>query len=140
MDSSNFPLFKTKVEGVTKKFDLSDPKERREYFDAKAGDAIKTIQNHLEDNTFVVYLLGKKNSGKGTYTKLFMEMVGKDKVAHVSVGDIVREVSKIFQDDKRVEEKKEIEDYLESHYRGFQSLKSAIGALESRSQDKLLPT
>lgn len=140
MDSSNFPLFKTKIEGVTKKFDLSDPQERREYFGAKAGDAIKAIQDHLKDNTFVVYLLGKKNSGKGTYTKLFMEMIGKDKVAHVSVGDIVREVSAVFQDEKRAEEKKEIKDYLENHYRGFQSLKSAIEALESRSQDKLLPT
>lgn len=142
MDSSNFPLFKTRIEGVTKKFDLSDPKERREYFDAKAGDSIKTIQDHLKDNTFVVYLLGKKNSGKGTYTKLFMEAVGKDKVAHVSIGDTVREVTEIFQDESTSsnEAREEIKTYLKSHYRGFQPLDEALDALISHSQDTLITT
>ncbi len=140
MDNNNFPIFKTKIEGVTRKFDLSDPQERREYFDAKAGDEIKEIQEYLKDNTFVAYLLGKKNSGKGTYTKLFMEAVGKDRVAHISVGDVVREVGLVLQDEKRVGEKEEIVSYLKNHYRGFQSLDSVIEALGSRSQDKLLPT
>jgi hypothetical protein len=30
-----FPIFKTKVKGVTKKFDLKDPEQTKEYFQLK---------------------------------------------------------------------------------------------------------
>ncbi|MEK9153473.1 MAG: hypothetical protein AAB723_02650, partial [Patescibacteria group bacterium] len=62
MKDVEFPVFKTKVEGVEKKFDLMDPQGRAEYFQAKAGDEISRLRNYLKENTFVVYLLGKKNS------------------------------------------------------------------------------
>lgn len=140
MNSKQTPPLNTKVEGVTKRFDLSDPGERKEYFNAKAGKEIEDIKTYLEKGTFVAYLLGKKNSGKGTYTKLFMEVVGSNKATHVSVGDVVRNVEKIFQDNARVNEKEEVMRFLENHYRGFISLSEAINALESRSQDKLLPS
>ena len=62
----DFPIFKTKIEGKDKKFDLTDAVQRQEYFDYKAGDEIKKLREYLKNNTFIVYLLGKKNSGKGT--------------------------------------------------------------------------
>ena len=81
-----FPLFKTKVEGVTKKYNLSDLEERKEYFKAKAGEDIAKLQKFFDEKkTLIVYLLGKKNAGKGTYTKLLMEIFGRDKIAHLSV-------------------------------------------------------
>ena len=88
----SFPVFKTKIPGDTQKFSLEDPAERRRYFDHKAGAEIEKLREYLRTGTFVGFLLGKKNSGKGTYSKLFMEAVGKERVAHLSVGDIVRGV------------------------------------------------
>lgn len=73
-----FPLEKTKVEGIDKKFNLSDVKERKEYFEAKVGEEILKLKDFFEKgNTFIAYMLGKKNAGKGTYTKLLMEIFGK---------------------------------------------------------------
>src|SRR3989338_5688841 len=103
MPKFSFPIFKTKTEGVTAAFQLENPAERRKYFDAKAGKAIEGLREYLRGNTFVGFLLGPKNSGKGTYTKLFMEAVGGDRVAHISVGDIVRNVDKDLKTGKQEE-------------------------------------
>ena len=79
MKGLEFPIVSTKIEGLNKqslllrnkKFDLSSPEGRKDYFEAKVGDEIGHLRNFLNKNTFVAYLLGKKNSGKGTYAKLF---------------------------------------------------------------------
>lgn len=132
-----FPLFNTKVEGITKKFDLSDLAQRKEYFEAKAGDEIAKIKKYLgEGKTFIVYLLGKKNAGKGTYTKLLMEIFGRDKIAHLSVGDIVRDAHTAMEDEGK---KKELLNYLHKNYRGYITPEQAIEALLSRDQKTLLP-
>jgi len=137
MKDVEFPVFKTKVDGVEKKFDLMDPKGREEYFQAKAGDEISRLRNYLKENTFVVYLLGKKNSGKGTYAKMFKEIIDKDKIEHFSVGDAVRELDAIVKDtDKR----KELEAFLTKNYRGYMPLSEIMAALESRSTTVLLPS
>jgi adenylate kinase family enzyme len=134
---TEFPIVKTKTPGLTKKFDLSDLNERQEYFMAKAGPEIEKIKKYLEENTFIAYLLGKKNSGKGTYTKLMAEIFGKDKIGHISVGDLVRQIYKDINDP---EKKEEIVEYLEEHYRGYISVEDAIDALIGKNQKVLLPT
>lgn len=134
---TDFPIVKTKTPNVTKKFDLSDADQRQEYFRAKAGTEIDKLQKYLEDNTFIAYLLGKKNSGKGTYTKLMAEIFGSDKISHISVGDLVR---KTYKDIDDPEKKKEIVEYLEKHYRGYISIDEAINALIGKNQKVLLPT
>ena len=134
---NEFPIIKTKVPNVTKKFDLTDPKERQEYFEAKAGPEIAKIKKYLEENTFIAYLLGKKNSGKGTYTKLMAEIFGADKIGHISVGDLVRKIYKDIDDPKK---RDEIVEYLEVHYRGYISIEDAIDALIGKNQKVLLPT
>lgn len=132
-----FPLFNTKVEGITKKFDLSDLAERKEYFEAKAGNEIAKIKKYLDgEKTFIVYLLGKKNAGKGTYTKLLMEIFGREKIAHLSVGDIVRDAHAAMEDEGK---KKELLDYLQKNYRGYITPEQAIEALLGRDQKTLLP-
>jgi adenylate kinase family enzyme len=132
-----FPLFKTKVEGLEKSFDLSDIDSRKEYFLAKAGPEIEKLKKYIdEEKTFIVYLLGKKNAGKGTYTKLLMEIFGRDKIAHLSVGDLVRDVHGAMEDD---EKKKELLDYLHKNYRGAITPEQAIDALLGRDQKTLLP-
>ena len=50
----DFPYFKTKVEGAAKKFDLSDPAGRKEYFAAKAGAEIAKIKKYLESFYFSI--------------------------------------------------------------------------------------
>lgn len=135
-----FPIFKTKIKekgDETRVFNLTDPKEQKEYFKLKAGPEIEKIREYLEKNTFVAYLMGKKNSGKGTYSKMFAELVGKEKVEHFSVGDMIRGIDKDLQDSKR---KKELVAFLEKNYRGAMSLKDAVAALEKRSTKTLLPT
>ena len=107
MKNFDFPIFKTKTEGVTEKFSLEDPVGRRKYFEAKAGAEIEKLRDWLSGNNFVAFLLGPKNSGKGTYTKLFMEAVGLDRVAHISIGDVVRGA---HQDLSHAASKKELVD------------------------------
>ncbi len=136
MKDLEFPLFKTKVEN-SPKFDLTDVKQREKYFDLKAGKEIKKLREYLKENTFIVYLLGKKNSGKGTYAKMFKEIVDKDRVEHFSIGDMIREVDKELNDE---EKKKELINFLEKNYRGFIPLEEIIKSLENRSTSKLLPS
>lgn len=132
-----YPLFRTKVEGVAEKFNLSDPEDRKRYFEAKAGKEVALIKKYLENSTFVAYFLGKKNAGKGTYTKLMMEIFGKDKIGHISVGDVVRAVHEEMSDESKV---KELKEYLEKNYRGYISVDQALDALLGRDTKTLLPT
>jgi len=137
MKGINFPVFRTKTEGVTRKFDLNDPIERREYFLAKAGPEIEKLKDYVRGDSFVAYLLGKKNSGKGTYTKLFMEAVDGGRVGHVSVGDIVRDVHASLSDP---EKKAALAEFLGENYRGFHSVEEVFDLIEGRSQSSLLST
>lgn len=138
MRGLNFPIFKTKIDGVTTQFQLEDPAERRKYFDAKAGTEIEKLRMYLDSgNTFVGFLLGPKNSGKGTYTKLFMEAVSAEHVAHISVGDIVRAAHKDAADPGA---RKEVEQFLKRRYRGFVALEKIWEIIEGRDIKTLLPT
>jgi len=103
----------------------------------KAGEEIKKLKNYLKKNTFIVYLLGKKNSGKGTYAKMFKEIIGSQKIEHFSIGDMVRDFDKVIADK---EQKKELISFLEKNYRGYLSLDEIIKSLEQRSTKKLLPS
>ncbi len=132
-----FPIFKTKIKEVTKKFNLTDPKERENYFQLKAGKEIERIREYLKENTFIAYLLGKKNSGKGTYSKMFAEIIEIEKIDHFSIGDMVREVDGELREEKR---KKDLLAFLEKNYRGWLPLKEVILALEKRDTKILLPT
>ena len=132
----NFPLFKTKSE-VYKKFDLTDAKQRQEYFEYKAGDEIKKLREFLKTNSFVAYLMGKKSSGKGTYAKMFAEVVDKERIAHFSIGDMIRSFDETVKDENK---KKELVEFLRKNYRGFLPLQDIMKALESRSTKVLLPS
>lgn len=132
-----FPIFKTKSREGSPKFDLADPQGRAKYFAFKAGPEIEKIKGYLKNNTFVAILMGKKSSGKGTYSKLFTEVVGPEKLAHVSVGDIVRGVDSEIKNPKK---RKELIAFLEVNYRGWLPIEEVIKAQLSRSTKKLLPT
>lgn len=132
-----FPYFKTKLEGETKKFNLTDPKERAEYFELKAGEEIRKLRQYLKENTFITYLLGKKSSGKGTYAKMFAEVIDPGRIEHFSIGDMVRSIDEELKDE---EKKKELYNFLLKNYRGFASLDENFSALENRSTKVLLPT
>jgi len=135
MRSRSFPVHKTKVEGLTKKFDLASLEGRRAYFEAKAGFEISKIREFLKSGTFISYLLGKKNAGKGTYTKLFIEIFGEERIAHVSVGDVVRDAHALLEGEDQA-----LRRYLERNYRGYVSITEAVSGLLGRSASKLLPT
>lgn len=136
MKGVNFPIVKTKLGGAAQKFNLNDPDERKKYFTLKAGTEIEKLRSYLEKgNTFVGYLLGKKNSGKGTYSKLFMEAVGGGHIGHVAVGDIVRDVHKSIESQAG---KKALVDFLAKSYRGFHSPEETIDLILGRSQSSLL--
>ncbi|MBI4087469.1 MAG: nucleoside monophosphate kinase [Candidatus Liptonbacteria bacterium] len=137
MQGIDFPLSKTKQESG-RKFNLNDPRDRQRYFSSKVGAEIEKLKKYLASGkTFVGYLLGKKNSGKGTYSKLFMEALGTDRVGHVAVGDIVRDVHSGLADPAT---KKELSDFLSKNYRGFHSLEEIEQVIEGRSQSTLVPT
>jgi len=130
----NFPVFKTKFEGIPS-FDLSNPKDYKEYLQLLAGPEIEKLRNHLKDHSFIAYFLGKKNSGKGTYAKMVRELVGADRISHFSIGDMIREVDKELKDEVK---KKELISFLKENYRGWVSLEEIISSLEKRSTKTLL--
>jgi len=131
------PLFKTKIERLNRKFNLLDPEEQKEYFQLKTGKEIEKLRDFFSKNTLVVYLLGKKNSGKGTYSKMFAEVIVPERIEHFSIGDMVRAVDREMRDERKREEFK---NYLEKNYRGRLSLEEIFLALENRSTKTLLPT
>lgn len=135
---NSFPLslYQTKVDGLTKKFNLMNPGDRHEYFMAKAGKEIEALQDYFSNNTFIAYWLGKKNSGKGTYSKLMMEIFGADKITHISVGDLVRRLSADLNDAAK---KEALLKYFAEHYRGYMSIDDCIQAFLSRDTASLLP-
>jgi adenylate kinase family enzyme len=132
-----FPIFKTKIEGLNEKFDLTKPEDQKRYFELKAGKEIEKLREFLKENTFVAYLLGKKNSGKGTYSKMFAEIVLPDKIEHFSIGDMVRKIDEELKDKRKREE---LISFLEENYRGSFSVEEIIKLLEQRSTKTLLPT
>lgn len=136
MKGLEFPIIGTKVKGVTQKFDLTSPAGRKKYFEAKCGDEIKHIKEFLKQDTFMAFMLGKKNSGKGTYSHLFTEIFGEEKVALVSVGDVVRETHANWDTFKKSVDY----DKLKGFYRGYISFDEAVDALLGRTTSQLLPS
>jgi adenylate kinase family enzyme len=136
MKDLDFPLFKTKSDEY-KKFDLTDGKSRREYFEYKAGPEIEKLREYLRTNTLIAYLMGKKSSGKGTYAKMFAEIIDKDKIAHFSIGDMIRSFDETMKDEAK---KGELVEFLKANYRGYLPLEKIMEAFESRSTKVLLPT
>ena len=134
---TDFPVLKTTTPNVTKRFNLNDRNDRKEYFEAKIGPEIAKLREYLKENTFIAYFLAKKLAGKGTYTKLMAEIFGADKISHISVGDLVRTTYKDIEDPKK---RQELIEYLEQHYRGYISIEDAIDALVGKNQKVLLPT
>lgn len=133
----DYPVFKTKMENKDRVFNLTDPDQRRDYFYYKAGEEIEKLREYVDGNTFIVYLLGKKNSGKGTYSKMLAELLGADKLEHFSVGDMIRAISKEIQDPAK---KQELAEYLNKNYRGWLPLEKLIPVIEGRDTSTLLPT
>jgi len=128
-----FPIFKTKIPGDKRVFDLDDPVERRKYFDCKADAEIEKLRDYLRNNTFVGFLIGKKGSGKGTYAKLFAEAVGPQYIEHISIGDLIRSIDSEIKTSSFL-------NFLEKHYRGPVALKDITKSLKERSTKTLLPT
>jgi len=114
---------------------LNDLKDRKVYFELKAGPELAKLREYLKTNTFVGYLLGKKNSGKGTYSKLFLEALGQDCIGHISIGDIVRDIHKNLEVE---ENKKTFLDFLAKNYRGFHSVEETIDLILGRNQTSLI--
>src|SRR3989338_1098637 len=137
MKGLSFPIFNTKSPAGAPRFSLEDPIEKQKYFSYKAGPEIEKLKEFLHNNTFVAILLGPKNSGKGTYTKLFMEAVGSEHVAHISVGDIVRGLNKEISAE---DSKKSLVDFLKTRYRGFVSIDKALDVVAGRDTTTLMPT
>lgn len=135
MELNDFPVFKTKTPGVTQAFDLNHPQGRHDYFQAKAGSEIEKLKQYLAEKSFVAFLLGKKNSGKGTYTKLFMEAVGAEHVAHISVGDLVRDAHTIFETGTG---RDELVAFLSKEYRGFHGVDQVEDIILGKNQSTLL--
>ena len=128
MKDLEFEVFNTKSpEGEYKKFDLTDSAQRKEYFEYKAGPEIAKLKEYLKDNTFIVYLLGKKSSGKGTYAKMLKEIVAPDKIEHLSIGDMIRSFDEVLRDPAK---KQELIEFLKQKYRGPTPLEDIIKAIK----------
>ncbi len=133
-----FSIYKSKREGVNQEFDLNDPVGRLSYFKAKAQKQIEDLKQYLDNHTFVGFMLAKKAAGKGTRAKMFKEIIGSDRVAHIAVGDIVRAVHEQLEDEQS---KQELTRKIEDIYRGPVSIEDAVDAVLGRSTKNLsVPT
>jgi len=111
-----FPIFNSKALSDGKSYNLTDPSERRKYFESKLGSKISDLKEYLEANSFVGYMLARKMAGKGTYAKMVEEILGPDRVTSISVGDIVRNYHSLFENE---ENSKKAMTELAKYYRGF---------------------
>jgi len=68
---------------------------------------------------------------------MLSELLGADKLEHLSVGDMIRTVSKTIQNPQQ---KQELIDYLSKNYRGWLPIEQLIPAIEGRDTKTLLPT
>lgn len=136
MNKSEFPIIGTKTKGVTQVYDLTNPDSLNEYFQAKTGQEIEIIKKSLQKQNFIAFFVGKKNAGKGTYSKIFSNLIGKDKIVHLSVGDLVREVHADWDNYIKGPKGKK----LEVLYRGPLSFAEAVERFLGRSASTLLPS
>lgn len=128
----------TKTPGVTQSFDLNSPSGRHEYFQAKIGNEVEAIKGYLDEgNTFVSFWLAKKQAGKGTYSKMLIELLGEDRVAHISVGDLVRHTHSYMSSSNGF---RELQAFFDEHYRGSIGIQEGFDALLGRNTTTLLPT
>lgn len=131
----DFPIIGTKNQTTTS-FNLVDPTTRADYFQDKVSSEIKTINDFLQDKNFTAFMIGKKNSGKGTYAKLFAEALQSDKIIHLSVGDLVRETHASWDSFINSADGQK----LKSYYQAETPFDEAVEAFLGRSASKLLPT
>lgn len=136
MNKTEFPIIGAKTEGVTENFDLTNPDSLNKYFEAKVGSEINDIKKALKKQNFIAFFVGKKNAGKGTYSKLFINLIDKENIVHLSVGDLVREVHSNWDDFIKSAQGKK----LRAIYRGFISFDEAVERFLGRSASKLLPS
>lgn len=133
-----YPIFNSKSLSVGDVYDLADSTDRLKYFHAKLGSKIEEVKMYLETGSFVGYMLAKKLAGKGTYAKMMGEILGPDRFAHISVGDVVRKYHTLLENP---DDYTELRAYFQKNYRGILSVDDAINALLNRTQDKVsIPT
>lgn len=131
----DFPIFNSKSLSDGNIYDLGDAVSRKRYFEAKLGSKIDAVKEYLDTGGgFIGYLLAKKQAGKGTYSKMIEEILGPERYAHISAGDLVRKYHKLLENP---ETDPTLYSKLKKEYRGFISLDDAIKALLSRTQDKV---
>ena len=131
-----YPTLTTKRADVTETFDLHSPAGRRAYYQAKAGPTIEAIKTYLETGTFVAFLLARKAAGKGTYAQALVETLGSDRVYHLSVGDLVREIEQLVKDPAA---EATLRENLQNTYRGFLPFEDAYQAFVNRDNSVLIP-
>jgi len=119
------------------KYDLSLPDDRRKYFQEKVGIELDALNEYLESSSFVVYLLAKKMAGKGTYATMLREIFGEDKIAHLSVGDIMRYAEHAAETEKGT---KELKKWFEEEYAGGFKADDLVEMLKNHEFAKYYPT
>ncbi len=118
-------------------YDLTDPAQRKLYFNDKAGSEITKLREYMSENSFIAYLMSPKQGGKGTLIDMLKEALGDDLFEVVSVGDLVRNADEEFQ---REGKKSEVYKYTAANYRGMMSMDEIFTDLVNRSTKDLRPT
>ncbi len=132
----DYTYIKTKVDKY-KHFDLTKPAQRKLYFNQRVGDEIDKLRVFLKNNSFIGYFAAPKMAGKGTYTKMLLEIIGKEYFEIISVGDLVRDADKEFNTEGK---DSDLYQYMLQNYRGTISLEEIFDSLVNRSIATLLPT
>jgi len=111
--------------------------KKQDYFKRKLGNKLDKFIEQVDQGEFVLFFLAKKQAGKGTYSKLLQDL-SKNKIVHISIGDLVREAERRAKDP---EDRKELVADLKDFYKGGEDLEKVADTFANQSvESKLLPT
>lgn len=132
----DYTWMKNKVDSG-KVFDLDSFAGRHEYYEEKVGGEIEYLRDYFRTQTFLGYWLAPKQSGKGTYMNGLKEIFGADIFTHISVGDLVRNAHKEYEENGKASS---VYKHALKAYRGDLEIDEAFDALVGRTTKALVPT
>lgn len=118
---------------------LSETEKTINYINKNAKEAIEEINKFLKEHKLLIFFMAKKMAGKSTYIR-YIEEVLPGKFVEVSVGDLVRHLRELIEQEKASDIKSKLRLAINSgKLTNYKTPEEVIGIIKSSSVQKLLP-
>lgn len=108
--------------------------KKQDYFKRKLGVKLDQFVKQVDKGEFVLFFLAKKQAGKGTYSKLLLD-ISNNKIVHISVGDLVRDAEARANNP---EKRKELLEDLKTYYKGEDKIEDVADMFANQQKDPKL--